>query len=79
MIITYYPPRMHPLVLKKVYSLTDATLSELLSISERNIGKYKTKERNPSLQTQKLCGLLHEQFQQQGIPCIHSLVQFIDD
>lgn len=77
--ITYYAPKMHPLTLKWAYRLTDADLSELLGISERNIQRYTAGDRNPSVQTQKLCGLLHEQFQRQGMPCNHHLIEFIDD
>lgn len=77
--ITYCPPKMHPVTLKWAYRLTDADLSELLGINERNIRKYTSGERNPSIQTQKLCGLLHEQFQRQGVPCNYSLIKFIDD
>ena len=77
--LSYYPPKIHPLSLKWAYRLTDAELSELLSINERNIRKYTSGERNPSPQTQKLCGLLHEKFQQQGLPCNHSLIKVFAD
>lgn len=74
--ITHVGRKIHPLTLKRAYRITDANLAELLEISDRNVRFYTQGVRNPSAQTQLLCGLLHEKFQNEGRPCDHSAIRF---
>ena len=77
--ITYYPPKIHPLNIKAAYCLTDLNLSEIIGIDERQIRNWRAGKGNPSEQVQKLCGLLHEHFQREGIPCNHRLIKYEEE